>query len=84
MTYRLRIEALSQEVTLPLIKLVPETSTAPKYEVVAAANAADISRRDVRDYMKIVLREKRLFKCKIRDGSTRSEIHLSRHEETAS
>ena len=71
------------QIKTAIIKLVPETGTVPKYEVAAAANAGGISTRDVRDYIKILLREKRLFERKIREGKSRSEVHLSRQEESA-
>ena len=64
-----------------IINLVPETGTIPKYEVVAAATATRISRDDVRDYIKILLREKRLFEHGVREGKGRSEVHLSRQDE---
>ena len=69
-----------EQIKTAIINLVPETGTVPKYEVVAAATAARISRDDVRDYIKILLREKRLFECKIREGKNRSEVHLSRQK----
>ena len=48
-----------------ITKLVPETGTVPKYEVIAAANAAGIGRDDVRDYMKICMREGRFCEIKM-------------------
>ena len=70
-----------EQLKTAIINLVPETGTVPKYEVGAAATAAGISRDDVRDYIKILLREKRLFEHKVREGKGRSEIHLSRQVE---
>jgi RecA-family ATPase len=69
-----------EQIKAAIMKLVPETGTVPKYEVAQAANDADISRNDVRDYIKILLREKRLFEGKVREGKSRSEVHLSRQE----
>jgi RecA-family ATPase len=71
-----------EQIKTAIINLVPETGTVPKYEVVAAAAAARISRDDARDYIKILLREKRLFEHKVREGKGRSEIHLSRQDES--
>jgi hypothetical protein len=44
------------------------------------ARAAGISRDDVRDYIKILLRGNCLFECEIREGKSRSEVHLSRQK----
>jgi hypothetical protein len=53
-----------------------------KCEVAQAAyEPGIISRNDVRDYIKILLREKRLFEHRIPEGKGRPEVHLSRQEE---
>ena len=70
-----------EQIKAAIINLVPETGTIPKYEVVAAATAKRISRDDVRDYIKILLREKRLFAHNVREGKSRPEVHLSRQDE---
>jgi hypothetical protein len=55
--------------------------TRPKYEVVAAATAIEISRDDARDYIQILLLEKRLFANNVREGKSRPEVHLTRQGE---
>jgi len=66
------------QIKAAIINLVPETGTVPKCEVIAAATTAKISRDDARDYIRILLREKRLFERKVREGKGRPEVHLSR------
>ena len=70
-----------EQIKTAIINLVPETGTRPKYEVIVAATAIRISRDDARDYIKILLREKRLFQRDVREGKSRPEVHLSRQDE---
>jgi hypothetical protein len=66
-----------------ITQLVPETGTIPKYQVVTAAHAAGISRDDVRDYMKICLREGRFREINDphrRGKRGRGEAHLTREK----
>ena len=76
------------EIKKMILELVPEIGeTVPKSEVQAEVRAKGISRDDARDYIKILLRERRLFEHTIprEDGQRgRPETHLSRCEQTDS
>jgi energy-coupling factor transporter ATP-binding protein EcfA2 len=55
------------------------TATIPKSILLTLA-AEKVARDDARDYLKILVREKRLFEGRVKEGKARSEVHISTQE----
>ena len=74
------------EIKDAIMKNVPDFGTILKCEVTATTYAArDLSRDDIRDYIKILVREKRLFEHSVKPKGNigRPQSHVSRHEKIA-